>query len=1472
MNIIRNKLYFQIPTVLFLATMLAMTQLAGAAADTWNNAAGGNWSVAGNWSGGAPGSTSDVIFGNTGAGFSNTNNISSLTIDSLNYNQSNGSNQVTVIPPGQTLTIASSVAAGNFELYAGNTPGASGEQVNAAIQGLSSTVTMTGLGDIWSAEGGTANVTPFQDATLNLSGLGTLNATIGRLLVGVNVNGINRMAGEVILAQTNNLTFTGASPQVEVGEAVSNGNSGAGSADTVLSFGQTNNLYADTMRIGGDKCNVAVNFAAAINSAPTLRIRNNDGVSPCTVIDFGYANGDGGTGTTETMAADFSAGSIDLLSSLVHMPQGQPGLNGTSESGSATATITLGAGTFNVADLEIGWGNSASTSTTGNTTGTLNVNNNGLFSAGAKVICGTVLNLARTNGCLLTTISGTVNVNGGEVDANTITSGGGVSAINLNSFSPSSTLVVTNTVGTLSRPIGTFSIADATLSIPALNGGATIAVKTLTVGGSGNVINISSIPPIGSYPATFTLINYQNGYTAGTGPLSLGTLPSGGYSGSLVDAGGGVIQLQLTAGPAVNLGMLWTGATDNNWDLSTFDWKFAGVATNFFNGSSPIFNDTAAQSNIVLTTALSPGSITVSNNLLPYTFTGSGNLTGVSSLTKTGTNALIVANSGVDEIGTVVISSGTLQIGTNDLNGTISSVNITDNGALVVDRSGSLALSAAIAGAGSLTENGSGSLILSGANSYAGTTTVSGGTLEIDGTSSGAGALTTSAGTVLAGSGTNNGAITVGGQMNPGSSSAPGIFTANGGLTLNSGSTLTFRLNAAGNPTLSDSVVVGGNLNVNNNTITVNFDGPPSGGTYPLFTYTGNLSGSFNPTVIGTHYAVAVDTSTPGVVNLDVNGGSGSSLSWASTSDSTWDQSTTNWLDLNSGLPSTFNTGDTVLLDDSNGVVTTITIPSGVNVAPTSITDTATNNNFVINGAGSISGSTGIVLSGPSTLEIDTANTFSGAVDVQAGTLRVGNGQALGTASGTTVENGATLDVNGQNISSEAITVSGSGVSGNGAIVNEGAADLQAFRTLILAGDTTIGCDNEIEMNNSGGTASISTGNQSFSLTKVGASILNLQNLATVDGSLSNIDVQGGTLLFNGLTPNMGDPNGTNTIEAGATLAFGSDTVAWNKNFVFNGDGSTINLNNEGGATTELDGPVVLNGDCVFTVGGTSLTITNTISGDGGIIKNGGSPMILTGPTTYIGTTTINTAALRLNGAATLSTSTNIVINSGGFLTVTGMVSSTFPLASGQTLSGNGVLVGSLTASAGSTVSPAVTPSVSPVGTLTVSNQVALSGTLIMQIDPANSTNDMLVSGHSSITYGGTLSLTNLSAPSAGNSFKLFSASSYSGSFASIAPASPGPGLAWNTSALGTSGTISVVSTAPLAFGGTVIVGANVVFSGSGGVASSPYYVLASTNVALPLTNWTRIATNSFDGNGNFAFTNSLAPSVPQKFFLLQTP
>jgi hypothetical protein len=80
---------------------------------------------------------------------------------------------------------------------------------------------------------------------------------------------------------------------------------------------------------------------------------------------------------------------------------------------------------------------------------------------------------------------------------------------------------------------------------------------------------------------------------------------------------------------------------------------------------------------------------------------------------------------------------------------------------------------------------------------------------------------------------------------------------------------------------------------------------------------------------------------------------------------------------------------------------------------------------------------------------------------------------------------------------------------------------------------------------------------------------------------------------------------------------------------------------------------------------------------------------------------------------------------------------------------------------------------------------------------------------------------------------------------------------------------VSLPATPP-GFAAVKLSGTNLIFSGTNGAASWPYFVLASTNLALPLNQWPRVATNSFDGAGNFNFTNSLNLNAPQKFCRLQ--
>jgi polygalacturonase len=59
--------------------------------------------------------------------------------------------------------------------------------------------------------------------------------------------------------------------------------------------------------------------------------------------------------------------------------------------------------------------------------------------------------------------------------------------------------------------------------------------------------------------------------------------------------------------------------------------------------------------------------------------------------------------------------------------------------------------------------------------------------------------------------------------------------------------------------------------------------------------------------------------------------------------------------------------------------------------------------------------------------------------------------------------------------------------------------------------------------------------------------------------------------------------------------------------------------------------------------------------------------------------------------------------------------------------------------------------------------------------------------------------------------------------------------------------------------------------SGTGGPANYNYYVVCSTNLALPLSNWTRVTTNWFDSLGNFSVTG-LTNLDPQMFYRLQVP
>ena len=209
----------------------------------------------------------------------------------------------------------------------------------------------------------------------------------------------------------------------------------------------------------------------------------------------------------------------------------------------------------------------------------------------------------------------------------------------------------------------------------------------------------------------------------------------------------------------------------------------------------------------------------------------------------------------------------------------------------------------------------------------------------------------------------------------------------------------------------------------------------------------------------------------------------------------------------------------------------------------------------------------------------------------------------------------------------------------------------------------------------------------------------------------------------------------------------------------------------------------------------------------------------------------------------------------------------------GGMLGGTGVLSGAVYINGGATLAPGAVAGT--VGTMTISNLTLQPGSITrMEIDKGNAVSDQ-IAGLTSVTYGGSLIVSNLSGTlAAGDIFKLFNAASYSGAFSSISPSSPGAGLIWMTNTLVVDGTLRVqpVTTSPTVIKSELLSGSMFLFSGSNGPPNGGYAVLSSTNVAAHLTNWSVAAFGAFDAAGAFNYTNLVNPTSPPIFFRLRVP
>jgi len=266
---------------------------------------------------------------------------------------------------------------------------------------------------------------------------------------------------------------------------------------------------------------------------------------------------------------------------------------------------------------------------------------------------------------------------------------------------------------------------------------------------------------------------------------------------------------------------------------------------------------------------------------------------------------------------------------------------------------------------------------------------------------------------------------------------------------------------------------------------------------------------------------------------------------------------------------------------------------------------------------------------------------------------------------------------------------------------------------------------------------------------------------------------------------------GSNTVTGGLSLLAGGSL------YLMQSDAGTLNLGGTisgGGATGALT--LTLQGSGNFYISG---AVQNGTASALGIVKTNGGALIFAGKNTYTGATTV----------------------AGGMMSITGSLAGGLTVESGCTISGNGTITGAATIQSGGTLSPGIsTGALSFGGNLTL----ASGSTCDLEISAAVPTNGQVaVAG--TVTYGGTLVVTNVAGTLAGGqSFKLFSAGSHAGSFASINLPPLNSGLAWNTNSL-SNGILSVHILTPTI--GAVRAGSNMVITYSG-------TLLSSTNVAGP--------------------------------------
>ena len=817
-------------------------------------------------------------------------------------------------------------------------------------------------------------------------------------------------------------------------------------------------------------------------------------------------------------------------------------------------------------------------------------------------------------------------------------------------------------------------------------------------------------------------------------------------------------------------------------------------------------------------------------------------------------------------------------------------------------------------GAMSLIKSRSGTLALNNTNGFSGGTIVSNGTLLVNGTLLQS-AVTVRSGATLGGSGRlgippvlNSGAV-----LAPGGVGIAGALTISNALTMAGSVTNRFDLSddPSGTSKTNDRIHVVGTLNLSgSNRIQVNLlNGPLANGVYTLITYS-NLTGSLaNLSLVG---ANGVLTNPPGAIAIHVdNTRPPASLVWSGNgSNNHWDDGTTpNWV--NAALPDWFHFGDTVRFDDSGSTNPPVNLVGAL--SPESVTVDATLD-YTFSGTGKISGTGGLTKTNSGTLTILTTNDYSGVTTIAGGVVslaRLVNGGATGigapnsSPANLVLRGGGVLQFTGSSGASDRGVTLGAGgggldivnaggvltwdgtITGSGTINKSGAGRLDVAAVNDYSGGTVVNAGDVRMVNTSGfgsGSVTLNGSGPNAATFRFGTDAQTLANTLVVTGTNNFVLLRGNNTLS--------QISGSGTfqgglVDSGPTLTFGSSMSGFSGTFRagtvpnprFNGSTGSSNavfdlgngsakLNNRngnltahlgaliGGSGTFLEGASSANSPTTYVIGGRNLDtvfagrITEVIPARSvAITKVGTGALTLTGNNIYNGGTVINGGTLLVCNTSGTGTGTNsVTVNNSG------------------TLGGTGSIFGPVAVNDGGSLSPGS----NTVGTLTLRGNLTLNAgsALRFELGAINASDKVVVSN--AVVMNGALHLTNVAGFGSGTYTLMTYAGVPAGTMPTIGSKPSGFGCVLDTNTVGQLRLV-VTALAPPVISGVSVAGNNLVVSGTG-PTNETYYVVTSTNVASPISVWSRVATNQFTGAGTFSYTNAINPALPQSYFRLQLP